>query len=80
MSDDCYIELPEFEPCVLYVDGIKATQMLLEDVVTVWVPWGPYKGYAVDIGYAVDDSRIVGITIWDDVRKRPDTGIPTKTD
>lgn len=63
-------ELAEFKPCVFYVDGLKVTEMLLEDTCIVWVPWGPYTGHAVDCGYSTD-GRLVGMRIWDDVRTRP---------
>jgi hypothetical protein len=49
---------------------MQITEMILEDVPVVWRPWGPYKGHAVDCGYAMDDGRLVGIKIWDDVRRR----------
>lgn len=58
----------EFKPCVVYYEGIKATEMLLENCDTVWCPWGP-TGHAVDLGYS-DDGRLVGIRIWDDVQSR----------
>lgn len=63
------IELSEFKPCVLYNDNLKVTEIILEDVACVWEPWGPYQAYAVDCGYAMDDGRLIGIKIWDDVRR-----------
>lgn len=67
------IELGEFKPCIIYNEELRLTEMILEDVTTVWKAWGPYKGHAVDCGYAMDDGRLVGIKIWDDVRTRPDS-------
>lgn len=63
-------ELAEFKPQVIYNEDLRLTEMILEDVCTVWVPWGPYQGHAVDCGYG-PDGRLVGIKIWDDVRTRP---------
>ncbi len=64
------LEMGEFKPCVMYSDELRITEVLLEDTATVWCPWGPYHGHAVDCGYAMDDGRLVGIKIWDDVRCR----------
>jgi hypothetical protein len=65
--------LAEFKPCVFYVDGLKVTEILLEDTCTVWVPWGRAEwGHAVDCGYSTD-GRLIGMRIWDDVRTRKGT-------
>lgn len=58
-----------FKPCVIYNEHLRLTEMILEDTMTVWVPWGPYKGHAVDCGYD-GNGKLVGIKIWDDVRER----------
>jgi len=62
------VALREFKPCVVYYEGIRATEMLIEDCSIVWCPWGP-PGHAVDLGYS-NDGRLVGIRIWDDVYER----------
>lgn len=63
-----------FKPCVVYNPSLRITEMLLEDTTTVWHPWGPYQGHAVDVGYA-RDGHLVGIKIWDDVTKPPERGL-----
>lgn len=60
---------PEFRPCVVYNEPLRMTEMILEDTSIVWGAWGPYKGHVIDVGYSFD-GRLVGIRIWDDVRKR----------
>ena len=65
------LDIAEFKPCVIYNGALRLTEIILEDVATVWHPWGPYKGHAVDCGYAMDDGRLVGVKIWGDVRTRP---------
>lgn len=59
---------PKFKPGVFYNEHLKLTEIVLEDVSTVWIPWGPYKGHAVDCGFEMHDGRLVAIKIWDDVR------------
>lgn len=59
-----------FIPRVGYNKDARLTQLVLQDTLIVWVPWGPYEGHAVDCGYD-QDGNLVGIAIWDDVRKRP---------
>jgi len=68
---DAFEVIADFKPCIMYNDALRVTEMIMEDVPTVWCPWGPYKGHAVDCGYAMDDGRLVGMKIWDDVRARP---------
>ena len=65
--------LGEFKPCVVYIERMKVTHILLEDVPTVWCPWRGTAGmgHAVDLGYHAETGNLVGIKIWDDVRKRP---------
>lgn len=63
------LERPRFKTGVFYNDDLKLTEIILEDTFTVWCPWGPYKGHAVDCGYG-PDGKLVGIKIWDDVRTR----------
>jgi hypothetical protein len=58
---------PKFRPGVFYNEDLKLTEIVLEDTMIVWCPWGPYIGHAVDCGYS-SDGRLVGIKIWDDVR------------
>ena len=58
-----------FEPDVYYNEPGNLTEVILKDCLTVWQPWGPYKGHAVDLGYDEND-RLVGIRIWDNVRTR----------
>lgn len=62
----------DFKPCVVYNPALRVTQMVLEDVPTVWHPWRGTAGmgHAVDLGYDAD-GKLVGIQIWDDVRQRP---------
>lgn len=67
--------LGKFKPQVIYNEEIRLTEMILEDTSIVWCPWGPFKGHAVDCGYS-PDGRLVGIQIWDDVRRRPSTPKP----
>lgn len=67
---DLFRNEPRFKPGVFYNEELRLTEILLEDTHTVWNPWGPYKGHAVDIGYAGEDGRLVGVKIWDDVRER----------
>lgn len=69
---DPWDTLPEFKPCIIYNDELRLTEMIMEDVLTVWQPYGTWicKGHFVDCGYAMDDGRLVGIKIWDDVRRR----------
>ncbi len=57
---------PPFKPCVIWWPEVGATEMILEDTMIVWHPWGPYQGHAVDLGYS-EDGRLVGIKIWDNV-------------
>lgn len=59
---------PTFKPCVLQNDELHMTEMVLEDTMIVWRPWGP-KGHAVDLGYDAD-GNLVGIKVWDAVAKR----------
>jgi len=61
---------PRFQPRSIYNSELRLTAIILEDVPTVWCPWGPYQGHAVDVGYAMDDDRLVGIKVWDDIRTR----------
>lgn len=63
------IKLGKFKPCVIYNEHLRLTEIILKDCMTVWCPWGPYKGHAVDCGYG-PDGELVGIKIWDDVRFR----------
>lgn len=63
-------DLPPFQPCVIYWEGVRCTEMILEDTTIVYRPWGPYKGHAVDLGYNAE-GKLVGIKIWDDVRASP---------
>jgi hypothetical protein len=64
------VEIGEFKPCVLYYEDMRITEMLLREASIVWCPWGPYKGHAVYCGYDMATGELVGIKIWDDVRKR----------
>ncbi len=57
---------PPFKPCVIAYDELGLTEMILEDTMIVWRPWGPYRGHAVDLGYNIE-GRLVGIKIWDNV-------------
>lgn len=58
----------EFRPGVFYNNDLKLTELLLLDAFTVWHPWWPYAGHAVDIGFDIETGELVGIKIWDDVR------------
>lgn len=58
---------PKFKPGVFYNEDLRLTEIILKDCFTVWCPWGPYKGHAVDLGYD-HNGDLVGIKIWDDVR------------
>lgn len=62
---------PDFKPCVVYNEEMRLTQMLLEDVMVIWSPWRGVAGmgHAVDLGYD-ETGKLVGIQIWDDVRRR----------
>lgn len=62
----------KFKPCVVYNDHMNLTEMVLEDVPTVWTLWRctSHMGHTVDLGYAMDDGRLVAVRIWDDVRRR----------
>lgn len=64
------MKIGKFKPCVLYNEDLRLTEMVLKDTSIVWVPWGPFKGHAVDCGYD-SEGNLVGIKIWDDVRKPP---------
>lgn len=59
-----------FRPAVFYNEHLRLTEIILKDTMTVWYPWGPYQGHAVDCGYG-PDGKLVGIKIWDDVRVEP---------
>lgn len=61
-----------FRPRVVQYDEVGATEMMLEDTLIIWQPWGPYKGHAVDLGYT-EDGKLVGIKIWDRVAERTAT-------
>ncbi len=65
---------PPFKPCVIWWPEVGATEMILEDTMIVWQPWGPYQGHAVDLGYS-ENGRLVGIKIWDNIAtiRLPDT-------
>lgn len=68
----------KFKPGVFYNADLRLTELVLEDACTIWVPWGPYKGHAVDCGYDLNGD-LVGIKIWDDVRSCKSLQInPTK--
>jgi hypothetical protein len=60
----------KFKPGVFFNEELRLTEIVLEDTLIVWKPWGAYPGHAVDCGYDVD-GRLVGIKIWDDVRTAP---------
>lgn len=64
-------ELPPFKPAVYYHEAMRFTEMILEDVACVSVPLELGSGHAVDLYYAMDNGRLIGIRIWDDVRLRP---------
>jgi hypothetical protein len=66
-------EMGEFKPCVVYFEGVRLTQMLLQDAAIVWVPWRGTSGmgHAVDLGYHMETGELIGIQIWDDVRASP---------
>jgi len=66
---------PVFRPCVVQWDEIGATEIVLEDTLIIWQPWGPYKGHAVDLGYT-EAGKLVGIKIWDRVAERTATAEP----
>lgn len=60
---------PAFKPCIIQWDEVGATEMVLEDALIVYQPWGPFEGHAVDLGYNAA-GRLVGIKIWDRVAER----------
>lgn len=62
------LQLGEFKPCVMQYDEIGRTEIILEDTLIVWRPWGP-PGHCVDLGYA-EDGRLVAMAVWDRVATR----------
>ena len=56
----------DFKPCVVYNPALRVTQMVLEDVPTVWHPWRGTAGLgqAADLGYD-GGGTLVGLQIWD---------------
>ncbi len=59
---------PPFKAAVFYTEGLKLTEMILEDTCIVWEPWGRVKSHSVMLGYDAETRSLVGIQIWDDVR------------
>ncbi len=55
----------EFKPCVIENEDLRITEMVLEDCLTIWQPWGPDIGF-VDLGYKTS-GELVGIKVWDTV-------------
>lgn len=48
-------------------DVLGFTEVILEDALIVWCPWGP-PGHCVDLGYA--DGKLVGMRVCDKVLER----------
>lgn len=61
-----------FEPRIIYYDEMRLTEFIMADVTTVWSPWRAtaHMGHAIDLGYDMETGELVGVKIWDDVRKR----------
>lgn len=64
-------ELGEFKPCVAYFDDLRMTQILLADASVLSVPLKipGVEGHCVDLLYDMYTDELVGVQIWDDVRK-----------
>jgi hypothetical protein len=63
--------MEEFSAGVFYNGDLRLTEMVLEDTMIVWHQWQPPgmpEGHVVDLGYN-EAGDLVGIKIWDDVRK-----------
>lgn len=66
------VELAKFQPHAFYSADAGLTEIILKDVYTIWHPWtagGVLKGHAVDVGYDGETGELVGIKIWDDLRR-----------
>lgn len=65
-------ELAEFKPCVVYNEEMQLTQILLRDASMVSVPLRipGVKGHCIDMLYDMTTGELVGMQVWDDVRKQ----------
>lgn len=66
VTEDDELRKP-FRPCVIYNEAGKFTEIVLEDVATVW----DSSKMGDDVGHAMDDGRLVAVRIAGDVRKKP---------
>jgi hypothetical protein len=54
----------EFKPCVITNDEAGTIDAIFEDCPYVSVPAVPGVYHSVDKLLAIDDGRLVGVTIW----------------
>jgi hypothetical protein len=69
MDDDDLLLAP-FEPCVHVNYDAGIVQAFFEDVAYVSVPLLPGVYHFIDKMEAMDDRRLIGLTIWTQVPKQ----------